>query len=183
MESQTPVVFVSVMLNNRNLIGVKRLACDGWDRPDCLRHVNLVCCLAVHADCGRSARHSWCSRVLHRKVVLVRLVACACTGCGGKFGWDAHDASLYVVELFLASMQRAPKKQRKINATVHTAHGDQAKIGLRAQKLWSTNDGLPSLRSFTRCCKTRPQQHTMMRREHRNRTDHHNLCMRMQPTA
>ena len=30
---------------------------------------------------------------------------------------------------------------------------------------------------------TRPQQHTMMRREHPNRTCRHNLCMRMQPTA
>ena len=44
-----------------------------------MSHVDLVCCLAVHADCGRSARHSWCSRVLRCKVVLVRLVACACT--------------------------------------------------------------------------------------------------------
>ena len=50
-------------------------------------------------------------------------------------------------------------------------------------KLWSTNDGLPSLRSFRRCCKTRPQQHTTMCREHLNRTDRHNLCMRMQRTA
>ena len=73
------VVFVSGLLNNCNLIGSKRLACFRWDRLDCLRHVDLVCCLAVHADCGRSARHSWCSRVLRCKVVLVRLVACACT--------------------------------------------------------------------------------------------------------
>ena len=80
-------------------------------------------------------------------------------------------------------MQRAPKKQRTIKATVHTAHGDQAKIGLRAQKLWSTNDGLPSLRSFTRCWRNTTQQHTMMRREHPNRTCRHKLCMRMQTTA
>ena len=93
---------------------------------------------------------------------------------------DAEDMMLRLLSL---QECRAPKKQRTIKATVHTAHGDQAQIGLRAQKLWSTNDGLPSLRSFTRCCKTRPQQHTTMCREHRNRTDHHNLCMRMQPTA
>ena len=30
---------------------------------------------------------------------------------------------------------------------------------------------------------TRPQQHTTMRREHPNRTDRHNPCMRMQTTA
>ena len=86
MESQKRVVFVSGLLNNRDTYGVKRLACFGKDRPDCLRHVHVVCCLALHADFGRSARHSWCSRVLHRKVVLVRFVACACTGCGGPFG-------------------------------------------------------------------------------------------------
>ena len=94
MESQLRVEYVSGLLNTCNLIGAKRLACYRWDRLDCLRRLHVVCCLAVFADCGRSARHSWCSRVLHRKVVLVRFVACACTGCGGQFGWDAHDSSL-----------------------------------------------------------------------------------------
>ena len=53
----------------------------------------------------------------------------------------------------------------------------------RTQTLVNKRDGLPSLRSFRRCCKTRPQQHTTMCREHLNRTDHHNLRMRMQRTA
>ena len=79
MGSQKRVVFVSGLLNTCNLIGAKRLACFRWDRPRCLRRLHVVCCLAVFADCGRSARHSWCSRVLRCKVVLVRLVACACT--------------------------------------------------------------------------------------------------------
>ena len=112
MGAKKHVVFVSVMLNNRNTDGSMRLECVGWDRHDCLRHVDLVCCLAVHADCGRSARHSWCSRVLRCKVVCVRLVACARTGCGGKFGWDAHDASLYVVEVvFRAACQAAQRRK------------------------------------------------------------------------
>ena len=103
MESQLRVVFVSGLLNNCDIYGCKRLECVRQDRPYCLHDDGLVCCLAVHADCGRSARHSWCSRVLRCKVVLVRLVACACTGCGGQFGWDAHDASLYVVEVCVSS--------------------------------------------------------------------------------
>ena len=103
MEATKRVVFVSGLLNNCDTYGCKRLACGGWDRPVCLRHVDLVCCLALHADCGRSARHSWCSRVFRCKVVCVRLVACACTGCGGQFGWDAHDTSSYVVEVVFSS--------------------------------------------------------------------------------
>ena len=112
--SQLRVVFVSGLLNNCNLIGSKRLACFRWDRLDCLRRLHVVCFLAVHADCGRSARHSWCSRVLRCKVVCVRLVACACTGCGGKFGWDAHDASLYVVEVVFRAAWEAAQRRKAI---------------------------------------------------------------------
>ena len=53
----------------------------------------------------------------------------------------------------IAVVESATRTRALLNATVHTAHGDQAQIGLRAQKLWSTNDGLLSLRSFTRCWK------------------------------
>ena len=103
MGSQKRVVFVSGLLNTCNLIGAKRLACFRWDRLDCLCRLHVVCCLAVFADCGRFARHSWCSLVLHRKVVLVRFVACACTGCGGPFGSDAHDTSSHVAEVVFCS--------------------------------------------------------------------------------
>ena len=112
--SQLRVVFVSGLLNNCDTYGVKRLACFGRDRRDCLHDDGLVCCLAVHADCGRSARHSWCSRVLRCKVVCVRLVACACTGCGSKFGWNAHDASLYVVEVVFRAACEAAQRRKDI---------------------------------------------------------------------
>ena len=80
-------------------------------------------------------------------------------------------------------MQRAPKKQRTIKATVHTAHGDQAKIGLRAQTLWSTNDGLPSLRSLTRCSKHDLNNIQRCVVSIPTEVAANNLCMRMQTTA
>ena len=83
-----------------------------------------------------------------------------------------------------ARMQRAPKKQRTINAT-HCAYGTRRSSSNRppstktvVNKRWpSVAAQLPTL------LETRAQQHTMMRREHPNRTCRHNLCMRMQGTA
>ena len=48
------------------------------------------------------------------KLVLVRLVGCACTGCGGQFGWDAHDASLYVVEVVFGAACEAAQRRKAI---------------------------------------------------------------------
>ena len=94
---------------------------------------------------------------------------------------DAEDMMLRLLSL---QEQRAPKKQRTINAT-HCAYGTRRSSSNRppSTKTLVTNDGLLSLAQLDTLLETRPQQQTMMRREHPNRTDRHNLCMRMQPTA
>ena len=96
---------------------------------------------------------------------------------------DAEDMMLRLLSL---QECRAPKKQRTINAT-HCAYGTRRSSSNRPPSTKTlVNKRWPSVAAqLHTLLETRPQQHTgtMMRREHSNRTDRHNLCMRMQPTA
>ena len=77
----------------------------------------------------------------------------------------------------------ARSKQAAHNKLINCAHGDQAQIGLRAQKLWSQTMAFCRLRSLTRCWK---HDLNNMRRcvvSIATELASLNLCMRMQPTA
>ena len=89
-----------------------------------------------------------------------------------------------MLRLLSLQEQRAPKKQRTINAT-HCAYGTRRSSSNRppSTKTLVTNDGLLSLAQLDTLLETRPQQQTMMRREHPTEVAAKNLCMRMQPTA
>ena len=94
---------------------------------------------------------------------------------------DAEDMMLRLLSL---QEQRAPKKQRTINAT-HCAYGTRRSSSNRPPSTKTlVNKRWPSVAAqLHTLLETRPQQHTTMCREHPNRTDRHNLCMRMQPSA
>ena len=81
---------------------------------------------------------------------------------------DAEDMMLRLLSL---QECRAPKKQRTINAT-HCAYGTRRSSSNRppSTKTLVTNDGLLSLAQLDTLLETRPQQQTMMRREHPNRS-------------
>ena len=132
-----------------------------------------ACTLVAHASKASRAKRSAAG-------IVTPFVSCASTDHGDEQHYAAIHNNFPLHSFFTILRLTV---QHTLYIHNHPCNSVRIFCDSNEHKLWSTNDGLPSLRSFRRCCKTRPQQHTTMCREHLNRTDHHNLCMRMQRTA